>query len=265
MRTRLALPLIGLALLSGPAMAQEAADHGGGLFGWSVAGAVRMRVQPDYLGSNDYRLAPAGSLALFHDTGTLVFGAPDDSPSLDVFSQGPFSAGVVANWRGSRDAKRDLRGFDKVDWAIEPGVFMSWWATDALRLHGEVRKGVNGNTAWQADLSADAVYTGGPWTLSLGPRAHWADSDFTRTYFAVTPQDAARSPFAIAPYAADGGFSSVGVLGSAEYRWAPRCSLQAEAGYQRLMGTAARSPIVAAFGSRDQFEAALGVRYVLVR
>lgn len=252
-------------LLAGPAMAQDADDHGGGFFGWSVAAAVRMRVQPDYLGSNDYKLAPVASLSLFHAGGRPKFGAPDDSPSLELFKGDAFSAGVAANWRGARHDKRDLQGFDTVHWAIEPGLFATWWATDALRLHGEVRKGVNGHSAWMADVGADAVYRGGPWVLSVGPRVHWADRDFTRTYFGVTPQEAARSPFHIGPYAADSGYSSVGALASAEYRWAPRWSVQAEAGYSRIMGTAARSPLVATLGSRDQYQAALGVRYVLIR
>ncbi|THD81088.1 MAG: MipA/OmpV family protein [Phenylobacterium sp.] len=252
-------------LIAGPAMAEDAADPGGGFFGWSVAAAVRMRVQPDYQGSNDYRVVPAGSLAIFRSGGRPEFGAPDDSPSLGLFGNDRFSAGLVANWRGARDDKRDLQGFDKVDWAIEPGVFANWWVGEGLRLHGEVRKGVNGNSAWMADVSADAVYRGGPWVLSIGPRAHWADSDFTRTYFSVSAADAARSPFHIGPYAADGDFSSAGVLASAEYRWAPRWSVQGEAGYLRLMGAAAGSPIVSTLGSKDQFEAALGVRYVLIR
>ena len=144
-------------------------------------------------------------------------------------------------------------------------MFANWWAADWLRLHGEVRKGLNGNSAWLADVSADAVYRGGPWTLSIGPRAHWADSDFTRTYFSVSAAEAVRSPFHISPYAADGGYSSAGVLASAEYRWRPRWSLQADAGYLRLMGTAASSPLVSTLGSKDQFEAALGVRYVILR
>ena len=55
--------------------------------------------------------------------------------------------------------------------------------------------------------------------------------------------------------------ASVGALASAEYRWSKRWSVVADARYDRLLGEAADSPIVRDLGSRNQFSAALGLKY----
>ncbi len=266
------LALVGAAVAGGaflmqvtPAGAQPADPPAGGLFGWSVATTLQLRVAPDYMGSKTYRVGPGGSLRLFRPGVEPAFAPPDDSPSLQLVGDQGLNAGLVARWRSSRDDHGDLRGFDKIDWSVEPGGFVNWWPVEGLRVRGEVRHGFGGNRAWMADLSADAVYQNPSWILSIGPRAHWAESKFTRTYFGVTPLEAARSPFGIGAFAGDGTFSSAGLLASAEYRVTPRWSVVADSEYHRLMGTAADSPIVAALGSRDQFSAALGVKYAFGR
>src|SRR5581483_1438793 len=169
--------------------------------------------------SKTYVAGPGGSLSLSRSGEAPVFSAPDDSPSLRLVGDPSLNAGVLARLRSSRDDSGALKGFDKIDWAVEPGAFVNWWPADWLRVRGEVRHGFDGNHSWMADLGADAVYDHAAWVLSIGPRAHWADSAFTRTYFGVTPLEAARSPFGIGPYAADGDFSAAGLLATAEYRW----------------------------------------------
>ncbi|HZZ66644.1 MAG TPA: MipA/OmpV family protein, partial [Phenylobacterium sp.] len=141
------------------------------------------------------------------------------------------------------------------------GVYAEWWPLDYLRFHGEARYGVLGNSAVSGDVAADLVHVGPKWRLSIGPRVHLGDSRFARTYFDVSSIEAARSPFGIAPFSSDGMFLSAGGLASAEYRWTRRWSILANVSYQRLLGDAADSPIVARLGSPDQFTGALGLRY----
>jgi outer membrane protein len=255
-----------ILLQAAPASAQQTDPQGGGgIFGWSVAASLQLRVAPDYMGSKTYRVGPGGSLSLSRPGAAPVFGAPDDSPSLHLTGDRSLNAGLVARWRSSRDDHGALRGFDKIDWSVEPGAFVNWWPVDGLRVRAEVRHGFGGNRSWMADLGADAVYQDPSWVLSIGPRAHWAESRFTRTYFGVTPLEAARSPFGIGAYAGDGTFSSAGLLASAEYHWTSRWSIVADSEYHRLMGTAAGSPIVANLGSKDQFSAAIGAKYAFGR
>lgn len=255
-----------LGLVHAPAAsAQTAAGEGLTLFGWSVTGNLEAQVAPDFMGAKTYSVGPGGSLQFSRPGTTPSFGAPDDSPSLQVLGDRSLSAGVVARYRSGRGDDEALRGFDKIDWAIEPGLYAEWWPADGLRLHAEVRRGFHGNEAWTADLAADAVHDDPRWLLSLGPRLHLGEAKFTETYFGVSAADAQRSPFGITPYAADGAFTSAGALASVEYRWTRRWSLLADANYARLFGKAADSPIVARLGSRDQLTAAVGLKYAFGR
>lgn len=252
-----------LTLLSA-SVAQAQTDDGSSdmtIFGWSVSGRASVQAAPDYLGSNDYKVGPTFSLS-FHRAGhQRSFHAPDDSPDFQLVGDKALSGGLVVRGRSSRDDSGDLRGIHKVDFALEPGVYAEWWPAQGLRLRGEARRGVMGNSAWSGDVAADLVSDHDRWLLSVGPRVHLGDSRFTRTYFDITAADAAASPFGIGAYGADQAFVSWGAMASAEYRWSPRWSVVANTSYQALLGDAKDSPIVASLGSSDQFKAAVGVRY----
>jgi outer membrane protein len=252
-----------LAASAAQAQAQTQTDDASSdwtVFGWSVTGRLSVRVAPDYIGAKTYSVGPGGSIS-FHRPGSQPrFHAPDDSFSVQLFGDRAFSGGFVMRGRSARDQDKNLQGVHTLDRAWEPGVYAEWWPAEALRVHGELRRGVAGNQAWSGDLAADAVHDDPKWLLSIGPRLHLGDSRFTQTYFDVTAADAAASPHGITSYSASGAFVSAGAIASAEYRVRPRWSLMGDVGYQRLLGDAAKSPLVARLGSPDQFTAALGVR-----
>lgn len=260
-RWRLSAALaIGLASAA-PAAAQEAPT----VFGWTLD-SVRagVRYGPDYVGSDDYRAWFTGALVLSrHDALATSYGAPDDGLSLGLLGTGPVTAGLVGRWRSSRDNDNDLSGFEKVDATIEAGAFVNWWAADWLRLRAEARRGFGGHDSWVGDFAADAIVRGERWGFTAGPRLDWGEEAFTRTYFEVTPTDAARSPLGIAAYAPGETYWAPGVVASVEYRVTPRWSLQSVATYSRLTGDAADSPIVEKLGSADQASISLSVRYTL--
>jgi outer membrane protein len=257
----------GVLLAASSAHGEEFSPPGGvTVFGWYLSnGRIGAGVEPDYLGSNDYRFAPSGSVS-FSRKGDQPgpWGAPDDGFSVGLVGDKTRSAGLVGRWRSGRGDDGDLRGLDNVDGALEAGGFAYWWPAGWLRVRGEVRHGLGGHDHWSADLGADAVERTGPWVLSVGPRLAWADDDFTRIFFGVTPAEAARSPLGIAPFAAGGSFWSPGALASAEYRVNRFWSFTAVGQYRRLTGDAADSPLVAGLGSRDQFSASLSVSYAFV-
>lgn len=253
-----------LLLATSPAFAEDASPQRGfTVFGWYLSNAhVGVGVEPDYLGSNDYRFAPSGSVS-FARRGDKPgpWSAPDDGLSVGLVGDTTLSSGLVGRWRYGRNNDHDLRGLDKIDGTVEGGGFVNWWPASWLRVRGEVRHGIGGHDKWSADLGGDAVGRTGSWVLSVGPRLTWADDGFTSLFFGVTPPEAARSALGIRPFAARGSFWSPGVLASAEYRVNRSWSVMAVGGYRRLTGDAARSPLVADLGSRDQFRASLSVTY----
>ena len=250
------------------AFAEEFSPPGGvTVFGWYLSKAsVGLGVEPDYLGSNDYRFAPSGSVSFARKGAEPgAWGAPDDGFSVGLVGDKTLSAGLVGRWRSGRGDDHDLRGFDKIDGTVEAGGYVNWWPADWLRVRGEVRHGVGGHDSWSADLGADAVGRTGSWVLSVGPRLSWAETAISPTPISdVTPTDAARSPLGLQPVAAGGAFGSPGALASAEYRLSRTWSYMGVAEYRRLTGDAADSPIVAKLGSRDQFSASLTVRYAFL-
>lgn len=247
--------------VAAPAAAQEAPT----ILGWTLD-SLRAGVNyaPDYMGSDDYRPWFTGAVVLVRrDAPPTPSGAPDDGVSLGLFDAGPLTFGVVGRWRSERKDEDDLRGFEKIDPAVEAGGFVNWWASDWLRMRAEVRRGFGGHEAWVGDLAADAVMRGERWTLTAGPRLDWGDEDFTSTYFAVTPLEASRSPLGIAAYSPSGASWSPGVVASAKYRVTPRWSVESVATYYKITGDAADSPIVGQLGSDDQFSISLSGRYTL--
>lgn len=247
----------GMALLAPSAASAQT------LFGYNVNVSAKARVAPTYEGSDDYGLGPGGSISLSKPGAGRIFSAPDDGASLTLLGGDVFNAGVTGRIRMGRDNDKDLRGMDKIDWAGEAGVFANWWLTDWLRTRVEVRKGFGGHEGVVADVGADAVAREGRWTVSAGPRFSYADDEFTQTYFGVTPIEAARSPLIAAAYTPQGGPRYVGAVASADYQWNDRWRITGDAGYRRLLGDAADSPLVRGLGSEDQFSASVGVRYAL--
>ena len=251
-----------LALSAAPSAGAQESPDDLTVMGWSLSNVrAGMRVGPDYMGSDDYRFTPSGSVAIYRRGTQPSYGAPDDGFSLGLVGNRKVSAGLSGRWRSGRDNEDDLRGFEKIDWAVEAGAFVNLWPADWIRLRGELRRGFNGHEGWVADLGADFIARQGSWAVSAGPRLTFGDEEFTRTYFRVLPLEAQRSPFGITPYTPDDGSSAAGLVASAEYRASRRWSVAVFANWRRLSSEAADSPIVADLGSRDQFSATLGLRY----
>jgi outer membrane scaffolding protein for murein synthesis (MipA/OmpV family) len=153
-----------LLLTATAASAEDASstpgDPGGLTFlGWRLNHArVGLGMEPDYLGSNDYRVVPSGSLSFARRGGKAhLWSAPDDGFNVGLVSGDTLSAGLVGRWRSGRTDRNDLRGFDKIGGTIEAGGFVNWWPAEWLRVRGEARHGIGGHDSWSADLGADAV------------------------------------------------------------------------------------------------------------
>jgi len=230
--------------------------------GWIVTVKANLRAQPSYPGADDLSFIGYPSLS-FRRAGTVErFSAPDDGLSFSFLDDSAFRFGAVGRFQGGRyyEDNEELFGLKKIDWAIEPGVFVEYWITDFLRARGELRHGINGHHGFVADLGLDVVQTFGAFTVSAGPRLSLGDGDFTRTYFGVTPVEAAING-QVEAYRPSGGITSVGATASASYKWSEQWSTTAFVTYQHLVGDAADSPIVREFGSESQVGLGLTVSY----
>jgi outer membrane protein len=212
------------------------------------------KVVPAYPGADEYTVLPwpIVDLRFLRLPGIGSFGGGAETG----FKIAP-SFGFVRK----RDASEysDLNGLNDVDFAVEVGGQVSY-RHGMVRAIGAVRRGFGGYEGWVGEFGLDAVLDPTPdLTISVGPRVYLASDGYMDTYFGVTPAEAAAS--GLAAFDADGWLRGAGIEAEGRYAISRHWAIRGEAGYERLLGDAADSPISRA-GSRNQFNVALGLSYL---
>lgn len=234
-------------------------------------------VNPSYAGSNDYQVNPGGIIrgrvAGFafqtQGLGLLVDLIRDGSGALDV-QAGPVVA-LNPN-RVNRIQDRRVAALGELDLAVEVGGYLGLSKTgivtspyDSLTMTVVVRRDVTGTH--DSHVIEPRITYATPLDrrtlVALSVDTTIVGQGFARTYFGVTPQGAAAS--GLAAYDLGGGVQDVGLnligvrsLGRDVRRgWA----LFGIAGFSRILGDFARSPVVGDAGSPNQFFSAMGLAY----
>jgi len=186
-------------------------------------------------------------------------------PGVGVVGSGPAEGVIVypsVRVEGERIAsdQADLTGMRDLDWTLGlglgAGVNRKSW-----RAFAEVRTGVKGYSGLTARAGADLLWAPSPKTvLAAGPRIDLVGGDYARTWFGVTPAEAAASGGKLAAYAPDGGLASAGLAASWGRALNDRAMLQVEASWDRRLGEIADSPLVRK-GSRDAVTVSTGLTW----
>ncbi len=213
---------------------------------------------PTYEGSKRYEFVPVPALSLSWND-TLVI---DNTTARVTVIRTPWlTAGPLAAWRPGRQQDDDhrLKGLGDVDDAFDLGGFarigFGGWSASVAARQDVIDSGgalVDFNTGYGLPLS-DAF------TLSIGADATWASDDYMAANFGVTRQQARRSKYSA--FDAEAGLKNAGLSLGATYALSERWSLNAVTGYERLLGDAARSPIVKDGGTADQAYGFVSVTY----
>jgi len=244
-------------LLVCPALAAEPASQG-----WTITLKANGGVSPAWEGSKDLSPYLLPGLSVRRAGSAVNFAAPDDSPGFALFDENWMRAGVVGKLKGPRRSAdhADLRGVHDIDWTVEAGLFAEFWPIEKLRARIEARHGFVGHHGNIVDLSMDWVERRGPWTMSIGPRLSLGDTRYMDKLFGVTAFEAATTG-RLPAYRAEGGAKSFGVAAAVSYEWSRSWTTTAYARYNRLVGSAGESPLVAGLGSRNQFTLGAIVAY----
>lgn len=218
---------------------------------------VGVMARPSYAGADSFTANPFPILSIqnfyFPGLGQIV----DGSSAKTGFYFYP-SFGFVGERKASDNA--DLTGTNKIDWALELGLGAGIRG-DYFRAFAEVRQGVNGHTSQVGRFGLDAIaHPTDRLKVSFGPRADFAAGDYMDTYFGVTAAEAAASGGRLTAYNPGGGFKSLGLEAEGVYDLTDDVKLHLRGGYDRLVGDAAKSPIVK-LGSKNQFRIGLGMSY----
>jgi len=190
----------------------------------------------------------------------FFFGARDGFgfPLLDL---GQFQAGPVGtlSWPRYSSSYAQLRGLADVNWAAQLGVYAQYWPVPWLRIRGELRQGIGGETGQSGDLYVDAIVPLGQFRLSAGPRLAVQTTAAISPYYSIGAAQAAAS--GLPAYSASGGVYSYGGGTQGEYFWNSQWQTHAIFEYERLTGSAADSPLVTMRGSPNQFTFGVGATY----
>jgi outer membrane protein len=243
---------VALAAISAtPAAAQD--DRG-----WIVTAGAGAQVAPKFYGSEDYSFFPLPNFGLRREGQPMPFEAPDDSFGIGLLGQdSAFNIGPVGRLVAKRDEEDVGAPVGNVGLTVELGGFVQAFIGENFRLRGELRQGLGGHEGLVGSMAADFIIRDGDNTIfSIGPRAHWADNDFHDAYFGVPIAIPASG---LAAYNPGSGFYAFGGRAGLTQRLGRNWGLFGYAGYDRLIGDAADSPIVRQFGSRDQFSGGLGL------
>ncbi len=161
---------------------------------WIVTIGAEGRIIPAFPGAADKKLGWS-ALPLFsiRQAGTPPdFFGPRDSFGFNLINTGMFQFGPALQFINRRKASdyAELNGLSDVDYAAQVGAFANFWPVSWLRLRGEVRQGIGGETGVTGDVFLDAVVPLGQWTLSAGPRMTLQTSAATSPYFSITAAQA---------------------------------------------------------------------------
>jgi outer membrane protein len=234
--------------LASPALAQNA-EGGGRII--SLGGGVNL--SPKFPGSDEIGISPLPYFDIRREGSPMTFEAPDEGIGLSLIGDdGGFEFGPTVQFVGKRQEEDVGAPVGDVGFTVEVGAFAQAFLTDNIRVRVEGRKGLGGHEGLTGDVSADFVLRDRDnYIFSIGPRARWADNDYHDAYFGVTAPVAVASGLPV--YNPGSGFHSVGVAAGFTRMLGRRLGVYTHAGYDRLIGDAADSPIVRTYGSRDQF------------
>ena len=229
---------------------------------WTATVGIGGEYRPDFQGSKNWMLLPIPIISIRRGGSLANFRGARDSASIALIDFGDFRIGPAAKFVAARKSAdhSELNGLGDVKAAFELGGFVEYYAVDWLRLRSELRQGVGGHQGTVADVSADFIV---PLidrlTISAGPRFTWKSTKAVALYFGV---DAAQSLASGLPvFDARGGAHSVGFGSQLSYRINPQWEVRAYVEYEKLLGDAANSPLVALRGSSNQTTVGLGASY----
>ena len=240
-------------LAPSPARAQDSKDY-------RVRVGLGAQLRPEFKGADDSEIAPLWDVDIARGTDPFRFEAPGDSFGIRLISGKMFAAGPAANIEGSRKNSDVGAPVGKVPTTLEAGAFAEFHPSDSLRFRSELLKGIGGHEGLVGTVGADYISRDEDrYVLSVGPRLLFSDSRYQRAFFGVNAEAAAATGLPL--YRPGGGLHAVALISGLSTQFNPRFGLFGFARYERLVGDAAKSPIVREFGSRNQLSGGLGLSY----
>jgi outer membrane protein len=229
---------------------------------WTVMIGAEGQYGPDFEGAKRSMFSPIPIFSIRRAGSVDQFRSPRDSASIALIDFGDLRAGPAGKLVSSRKASSysELNGLGDVKTAFEFGGFIEYFPVDWFRLRNETREGFGGHQGVVSDFSADFIVpVTRAITVSAGPRLTWESTKAVSPYFSVNAVQAMASGLPV--FEAKGGAHSAGAGAQVKYRINPQWEVHSYVEYERLLGDAAKSPLVVARGSVNQTTVGIGASY----
>lgn len=257
-----ALLVLAAAAAAQPALAQSSDGEDRLLI---VGGGAAYR--PEFKGSEDYEAQPFPFFNVRYPISGMSLTLEGADLKLDVLASDQFALGPIISYQRGRDddvTNSVIRQLATIDGAIEgggyfdvklpfgPGAFSA--GVTALADLSGVHEGysVGVNAGYRMPLTPRL-------SLGVGAEVKWADEKYLQTYYGIDLPGSIAS--GLPRYVADAGLEKAGVNVNLTYRLTERWGVGIFGGYDKLLDSAADSPIVTLEGSPDQYTGALAVFY----
>jgi outer membrane protein len=240
-----------------PATAQAQSDT-------SVARRTRIalgpQIVPSFPGSDSVGIRPLVDVARARGDEPFAFEAPDESFGFSVARTGGWQFGPALGFEGQRSNDSTNGMLLKVGFTFELGGFVQYQLAPNFRLRTEVRQGIGGHKGLIGTVGADYVIRDvDRWLFSIGPRVTIVNGRYSRAYFGIDPATAITA--SLPEFRANGGLQAVGMTAGAIRQINARWGIYSYAKYDRLVADPGRSPVVRAFGTRDQLSGGVALSY----
>jgi len=211
---------------------------------WRRAFGPGVSEQPTFMGSNRYKTGPSAILDIRYKD--EFFFSDGEGLGWNVIHQPGFRAGIALGYDLGRNTHDDprIRNLPDVAVAPEPKIFAQYFLFPVV-LTADLKKGIGGNNGIVGDVGAYIplpLTKDKSWLLFVGPSLTMADNRYMNSYFGVSAYSSELS--GLRPFNANGGFTDVGVGASSVYLINEHWLIEGDLGYRRLLGDAARSPII---------------------
>lgn len=224
---------------------------------WEVYVGGGPAVLPDYIGSNHYMVEPAPAIDIRYKD--LAFLTTDEGAGVNLLHGHNYRAGVEIGYDTGRSqhVEQALNGTGSIPPAPVVRAFGEFFILPFVA-KADVQRAIGGSDGTWADFGVYAPVVGSrKMVVFVGPSVTLADDRYMQRYFGTgTTQAIPNSRFPA--FKAQGGLANANFGVTAIYHLSKYWLINGDVTYERLLGSAAESPIVE---TKDQVGVSLQIGY----
>jgi outer membrane scaffolding protein for murein synthesis (MipA/OmpV family) len=213
--------------------------------------------KPEYEGSDEYEITGFPLIDItWRDT---IFLNPIKGLGAYLWNRNDVKLGLSIGYTFGRDEddSSDLDGLGDIDSGATGNAFIEWAIGD-FDFDASYEQQITGeDTGFKVNIGLGySLRIAEKTILKPSIKTTYSSSEYMEEYFSISPSQSTRSGLPV--YDADSGFKSVGIQIMVIYRLNQNWGIQSMAGYDRLVGEAADSPIVK---DENQYFFGIGLAY----